>query len=121
MTKCLVIFCVNRRGESENVTFHKLTQGRYKPWMIALGRNPVSDKVAVNHNCICSDHFTPDSYTLVNGQKRLKKSAVPTLLLKPKKKFLNVDKNIYERYRTRLTICIRSSCLVDYGMYREIQ
>lgn len=84
MPKCLVAFCKNQKGIGKGVHFYALTKGRYDPWMRAIGRNPVTDKVT-NNNVICSEHFSRDSFLYIDNRKVLKKSAIPTLKLRPEK------------------------------------
>ncbi|KAJ8935893.1 hypothetical protein NQ318_016226 [Aromia moschata] len=76
--KCIVAFCKNRRGETKNIAYYRLTAERYESWMQAIGRDP-KENLSITHNAICSDHFTQDSHIYVDDKRVLKKSDGSTL------------------------------------------
>ncbi|KAJ8948482.1 hypothetical protein NQ318_000018, partial [Aromia moschata] len=71
--------------------------------MRAIGRDP-KDNLAITHNAICSDHFTSDSYLHVDDKKVLKKSALPSVNLKPVKR-------TYHEYRSDVGLDVGTACL----------
>ncbi|KAJ8943339.1 hypothetical protein NQ318_000554, partial [Aromia moschata] len=83
--KCIVAFCKNRRGETKNIAYYRLTAERNESWMQAIGRDP-KENLSITHKAICSDHFTQDSHIHVNDKRVLKKCALLTVNLKPVKR-----------------------------------
>ncbi|KAJ8953800.1 hypothetical protein NQ318_006647 [Aromia moschata] len=83
--KCIVAFCKNRRGETKNIAYYRLTAERYESWMQAIGRDP-KENLSITHNAICSDHFTQDSHIYVDDKRVLKKFALLSVNLKPVKR-----------------------------------
>ncbi|KAJ8940668.1 hypothetical protein NQ318_017717 [Aromia moschata] len=83
--KCIFAFCKNRRGETKNIAYYRLTAERYESWMQAIGRDP-QENLSITHNAICSDHFTQDSHIYVDDKRVLKKFGLLSVNLKPVKR-----------------------------------
>lgn len=85
MVWCAISGCKNNtKRKNENINFHifPTDKDKQKQWIEVCGKN-----VNVKYARICSSHFKKDCYTLkdnlMNTKKyrKLKKDAVPTLLL----------------------------------------
>ena len=91
--KCVINSCKNsslRKNASSHVeTFHRIPKDRIlrDKWLKAINRNP--QKFSVDGAICCSRHFESHDYInsglkgLATPSKKLKKGAVPTLLLDP--------------------------------------
>lgn len=104
MVICAVVSCKNNPDNTVGVSFHRFPNAQkkkdlYSKWIHAVNRvNPVSTSSTIDklwtpnyHSVVCSEHFTPDSFTknpcivdsmnLTGFRVRLKPDAYPSLLL----------------------------------------
>eukprot|EP00079_Xenopus_tropicalis_P009113 XP_002932859.1 PREDICTED: THAP domain-containing protein 5 isoform X1 [Xenopus tropicalis] len=80
---CAATCCKNRGGQAAS-TKHKLSfypfplhdRGRLKEWLCNMKQNKW---YPTKHQVLCSDHFTPDSFSMRWGIRYLKPNAIPTI------------------------------------------
>lgn len=76
MVICAVVSCKNNPDNTVGVSFHRFPNAQkkkdlYSKWIHAVNRvNPVSTSSTIDklwtpnyHSVVCSEHFTPDSFT----------------------------------------------------------
>ncbi|XP_069809546.1 uncharacterized protein [Dendropsophus ebraccatus] len=96
MTSCIVKGCtITSKSDLPGLILHSFpdTIERIKSWLLQTGLDfqdiaEVSQKIiddkSQSEYRICSRHFSPESYTMIDGSQRiLKKDAVPTLFIQP--------------------------------------
>lgn len=104
MVICAVVSCKNNPDNTVGVIFHRFPNAQkekhlYSKWIHAVNKvNPVSTSFTIDklwtpncHSVVCSEHFTPDSFTknpcivdsmnLTGFRVILKPDAYPSLLL----------------------------------------
>ena len=77
MKGCCVLYCIPS-DRSDDVTYHRIpTQNREEWWKLAGRKDQVPKEPR-----ICSDHFTPDCFSIgANLSRHLKKNVMPSLKL----------------------------------------
>ncbi|CAJ0966605.1 unnamed protein product [Ranitomeya imitator] len=93
MTSCIVKECpITWRSDVPGVTLHPFPDNsdHIKTWLLQTGLNfqeveEISQKILDDKSKslyrMCSCHFSPESYTMVDGRRVLKKDATPTLII----------------------------------------
>jgi THAP domain len=84
VVRCAIGTCGNTKKRNKNLSFHELPLVYYwrEEWKKIINLNGGvhgnSKENGGRSFCVCSEHFTPDSYK-PSGHRRLKEDAVPSI------------------------------------------